>query len=283
LEEIFMLKHTVSTTRRTFFKYLGAGTAATALLGQDMLSAHATSTQFVTESNHEGAGINVLLAHGAYADASSWSKVIMLLQAKGYTVLAPEMPLSSLQDDIDVVRQAFASLSGPTILVGHSYAGAVITNVGVGASNLLSLVYTTAFAPEAGESIADINARFSAPPGASHVVPSYRKGYIWVDPAAFPNNFLQDVDKDEARVLAVVQKPATPAIFSAPSGTPAWKQVPSWCLISKYDRMINPDAERFMARRIGAKAYEVPSSHASPVSHPHDVVKLIVAASQKRH
>lgn len=278
-----MFTHNVNASRRNFFKMVGAGTVATAFLGQNMLSAHATSTQHMTESNHSGAGINVLLAHGAYADASSWSKVIMLLQARGYNVLAPEMPLSSLQDDIDVVRQAFASLSGPTILVGHSYGGAVITNVGVNAPNLLSLVYTTAFAPEAGESIADIVARFSTPPGTAHLVPSYRKGYIWVDPVAFPDNFIQDVNKDEARALAVVQKPATPAVFSAPSGTPAWKQVPSWCLISEYDRMINPDAERFMAKRIGAKAYEVPSSHASPVSHPQDVVKLIVAASQKSH
>ncbi len=278
-----MFKHNVSTTRRNFFKFLGAGTAATALLGQNMLSAHAASTQSVTESNHEGAGINVLLVHGAYVDASSWNKVIPLLQQRGYTVLAVQIPMSSLQDDIVVTRQALASLSGPTILVGHSYGGAVITNAGTDAHNLLGLVYTTAFAPEAGESIRDINARFSVPPGTSHIVPSYRKGYIWVDPAAFPNNFMQDVDKDEARVLAVVQKPAVPAVFSAPSGAPAWKQVPSWCLISAHDRMINPDVECFMARRIGARAYEVASSHASPVSHPQDVVKLIVAASQKSH
>ncbi len=278
-----MSKDTSSTNRRDFFKTLGAGTAATAFLGQNVLSAHAASTQHVTENKRSGAGINVLLIHGAYADASSWSKVIMPLQDKGYNVLAPEIPLSSLQDDIDVARQAFASLTGPTILVGHSYGGAIITNVGVGAPNLLSLVYTTAFAPEAGESIVDIASKFSTPPGSSYVVPSYRKGYIWVDPVAFPDNFLQDVGKDEARALAVVQKPIVPACFATPSGIPSWKYVPSWCLISKYDRMINPDVERFMARRIGAKAYEVPSSHASPVSHPQDVVKLILAASQKSH
>jgi pimeloyl-ACP methyl ester carboxylesterase len=278
-----MFKHISSTTRRDFCKVLGAGTAATAFLGQNVLSVHAASTQHVSENERSGAGINVLLIHGAYADASSWSKVITPLQHKGYNVLAPEIPLSSLQDDIDVARQAFASLSGPTILVGHSYGGAIITNVGVGAPNLLSLVYTTAFAPEAGESIVDIASRFSTPPGSSHVIPSYRTGYIWVDPVAFPDNFLQDVGKDEARALAVVQKPIVPACFATPSGTPSWKQVPSWCLISMYDRMINPDVERFMARRIGAKAYEVPSSHASPVSHPQDVVKLIVAASQKSH
>ena len=276
-----MSQHDSNTTRRNFFKLLGAGTAATAFLSQNMLSARVADAQQGTENSHAGAGINVLLVHGAYVDASSWNKVTPLLQRKGYNVLAVQIPLSSLQDDTDVTRQALASLSGPTILVGHSYGGAVINNVGTDARNVIGLVYTTAFSLEEGESIADVASKFPAPPGSKYVVPSYRKGYIWVDPVAFPSNFMQDVDRKEARVLAEVQKPATPEVFTSPSGPPAWKQHPSWCLVSEYDRMINPDVERFMAKRIGATTYEVPSSHASPVSHPQDVVKLIVAASQK--
>ena len=128
--------------------------------------------------------------------------------------------MSSLQDDIDTTRQALASLSGPTVVVGHSYGGSVITNAATAASNLLGLVYIAAFAPDAGESVGIIDAKFSPPQGSSHVVPAYRTGYIWVDPAAFPNNFAQDVENDEARALAVVQKPIAPICFGTPSGVP---------------------------------------------------------------
>lgn len=278
-----MFKQFSSTTRRDFCKMLGAVAATTAFLGQSTLSSHAESVQNVTESHHSGEGINVLLVHGAFADASSWSKVIPSLQDRGFNVLAVQNSLSSLEDDVTTTRQALASLSGPTILVGHSYGGSVITNAGTTATNLLGLVYIAAFAPDAGESVEAIDTEFPAPPGSSHIALSYRSGYIWVDPSAFPANFAQDVEKEEARVLAVVQKPIAPACFGAPSGVPAWKKVPSWYLVSTYDRMINPDAERFMARRMNAKTYEVASSHASLVSHPQDVVKLIVAASQKSH
>ena len=167
-----------------------------------------------------GAGINVLLVHGAFVDASSWSKVIPLLQGQGFNVLAVQNPNTSLEDDIATTSQAFASLTGPTILVGHSYGGNVISNVGGNAENVLSLVYIAAYAPEEGESIQSINAHFPAPPLAMHLVPSYRSGFIWIDPAAFPQNFLQDVERMEARALAVAQKPIAPGCFAAPSGAP---------------------------------------------------------------
>ena len=278
-----MFKHVSSTTRRDFCKTLGAVAATTAFLSQTSLSVHAQSTQDMVENHHSGAGINVLLVHGAFADASSWNKVIPSLQDKGFNVLAVQNPLSSLEDDVATTRQALASLSGPTILVGHSYGGFVISNAGATASNLLGLVYIAAFAPDAGESVGSIDAKYPTPPGSNHVRPSYRNGYIWVNPADFPENFAQDLEKDEARVLAIVQKPIAPACFGTPSGIPAWKKVPSWYLVSTHDRMIDPDAERFMAKRMNAKTYEVASSHASLVSHPQDVVKLIIAASQKSH
>ncbi len=260
-----MFHNDSTTSRREFVKRVGAAAGATLLLGQSAFTAHAASSQQVRPSHPSGAGINVLLVHGAFVDASSWSKVIPLLQARGYHALAV---------------QALASLSGPTILVGHSYGGNVISNVGGNAQNVLSLVYIAAYAPEEGESIQSINAHFPAPPLGKHVVPSYRAGFIWVDPAAFPQNFIQDVETTEARALAVAQKPIVPGCFGAPSGSPTWKQVPSWYLVSTNDRAIHPDAERFMARRMKATTREIDSSHASPVSHPQEVFDLIVAASQ---
>jgi hypothetical protein len=262
---------TAITTRRTFVKRVGVLAGAPLFLGQTTLSAHAESSREVEPSHPSGAGINVLLVHGAFVDASSW-KVIPFLQASGYNALAIQIPLESFEEDITTTEQALASLAGPTILVGHSYAGSVISNVRHNVSNLVGLVYVAAFAPEEGESISDINAHFPPPPLSNHIVPSYRSGFLWVDPPAFPENFIQDVQRAEARALAVVQKPIAPGCFSVPSGFPLWKRVPSWYLVSKHDRAINPDAERFMTR-------EIASSHASPVSHPEEVFDLIVAAA----
>ena len=149
IEEI-MFKKDATTTRREFVKSVGALAGATLLLGQTTLSAHAESSREVEPSHPSRAGINVLLAHGAYVDASNWSKVIPLLQAKGYNTLAVQLPLASFQEDVTTTEQALASLTGPTILVGHSYAGSVISNVGSHVSNLVGLVYVAAFAPEEG-------------------------------------------------------------------------------------------------------------------------------------
>lgn len=227
-----------------------------------------------------GAGINVLLVHGAFVDASSWSNVIPLLQKQEYRVLAVQNPATSFADDIQTTRQALASLSGPTILVGHSYGGAVISNVGVGASNVVALVYIAAYAPDEKETIFDLNGKFPATPVVAHFVPAYLPGFVWIDPAAFPENFVQDIPEIEAQVLAVAQKPIALACFSVPSGVPAWKQVPSWYLVSSNDRTLHPEAERFMAKRIGATVREIPANHASPVSHPQEVFELIEAASE---
>jgi len=272
-----------TSTRRTFCKHLGAAAATTFFLGTHTLSAHADSHRDATFRHSEGAGINVLLVHGAFVDASSWIGVIPLLQAQGYNVLAVQNALTSFEEDVQVTRQALASFSGPTILVGHSYGGAVITNAGTGAPNLHSLVYIAAVAPDEGESVIGIAKRFPTPPLTAHIVPSYRQGYNWVDPAFFPQDFVQDIAVAQARALAVVQKPITQACFTAKSGPPAWKKVPSWYLVSGNDRVINVDSERFMAKRIGATTRQIASSHASPVSHPRAVFEIIVAAAQGAH
>lgn len=276
-----MLLNTILTsTRRTFCKHIGAAVATTFFVGAHTFSAHAASHQGGQSRHAPGTGINVLLVHGAWVDASSWIGVIPLLQAQGYNVLAVQNALTSLEEDVNVTRQALASLTGPTIVVGHSYGGVVITNASTGAPNLHSLVYIAAVAPEEGESVMSIAEQFPTPPITAHVVPSYRQGYNWVDPAFFPQDFVQDIAVAQAQALAVVQKPITPACFTAKSGPPAWKTVPSWYLISGNDRAINVDSERFMARRIGATTRQIASSHASPVSHPQEVFEIIVAAAQ---
>ncbi len=267
-------------SRRTLFKHLGVAATATAL-GSGLqalspLNVHANEGPAVKTS-----GKNVVLVHGAFADASSWNDVTVLLQQAGYQVIAVELPLASLADDIDVTRQALASLSGPTVLVGHSYGGAVITGAGASASNVISLVYIAAFAPAEGETIADLNGRYPAAFGAKYIVPSYRKDFVWIDPPFFPEVFVEDIDVRQARALAASQKPIAGANFAEKAGPAAWQHLPSWYLVSQQDKAINPDLERWMAKRINATTREIQSSHASLISHPRAVAETILAATKE--
>ena len=215
----------------------------------------------------------VVLVHGAFVDGSSWSKVIQILQASGHDVIAVQPGLVGLDEDIAITRGVLEAQGGPTVLVGHSYGGMVITGAGVGAPRVISLVYVAAFAPDQGESLPEAVAGFPAAPGNAHYIPDYREGFLRVDPAAYPQVFMQDVDPAEARALA--------AAFGAKSGPPAWRTVPSWYLISGDDRMINPDAERKMATRIGATTTVLQgASHASPIARPREVALAIQAAAQ---
>ena len=226
----------------------------------------------------------VVLVHGAFADGSSWRTVIRLLQGEDYQVIAVQLDLEALADDIATVRAALAALGSPTVLVGHSYGGAVISGAGIDAPHVISLVYVAAFAPDEGESLGDAVAGFPAAPGNEHVIPDYRPGFLRVDPAAYPQVFMQDVDKVEARALAVTQKPLAEAIFGMKAGKPAWRRLPSWYLVSADDRMINPDAERAMAARMGATTTTIRGAgHASLVSHPGEVSKAISAAGLVRN
>ena len=276
-----MFKNTPNTTRRTFVKGVGAVAATALFAGKNQLLAHASTSQEGVQHATPGNGINVLLVHGAFVDASSWSLVIPLLQASGYHVLAVQNPTTSLADDIDVTSQALATLSGPTILVGHSYGGAVITNIGPAASNVRALVYIAAFAPDQGETVFQATENFAQAPGPGHILPSYRSGFLWVDPAFFPTDFMQDVNQIQANALTAVQKPIAQACVGAVTGVPAWKSIPSWYLVSAHDRMINPDAEHFMAQRMNATTQVIQSSHASPVSHPYEVYQPILAATRR--
>jgi pimeloyl-ACP methyl ester carboxylesterase len=223
----------------------------------------------------------IVLVHGAFADASSWSKVIPLLQAAGHPVVAVQLGLAALAEDIDLTRSVLAAQDGPTVLVGHSYGGMVITGATVGAPHALSLVYVAAFAPDHGESVSDVVAGFPAAPGNAHYIPDYREGFLRVDPAAYPHVFMQDVTPVEARALAATQKPAAAAAFGAKSGEPAWRTLPTWYLVAEDDRMINPDAERTMATRMGATTISLRgASHAAMLSHPGAVADAIQAAAR---
>jgi pimeloyl-ACP methyl ester carboxylesterase len=236
-------------------------------------------------SNREGGTMqakpHVILVHGAFADASSWSTVIQHLQAVRYTVIAVQIELASLAEDIDRTRTVLTAQGGPTVLVGQGYGGAVITAAATGSPQALSLVYVAAFAPDQGESSLESVAGFPAPPCSAHYIPDYRPGFARLDPAAFPQCFMQDVPLARARALAVTQKPAAQVIFATKLGPVAWRTLPSWYLVSEDDRMINPDAERHTAKRMGATTIVVRgSSHASPVSHPDEVADAIKAASR---
>jgi pimeloyl-ACP methyl ester carboxylesterase len=224
---------------------------------------------------------NVVLVHGAFADGSSWSRVIQILQAAGHRAVAVQLDLASLAEDIAITRAVLAAQDGPTVLVGHSYGGMIITGAGQGAPQVLSLVYVAAFAPEEGESVPAAVAGFPAAPGAAYYIPDSRPGFLRVDPAAYPQVFMQDVPLLEARALAATQRPAAAAAFGAKSGPPAWHTLPSWYLVAEDDRMINPDAERDMAQRMGATTIGLRgASHAAMISRPAEVAAAIQAAAR---
>lgn len=223
---------------------------------------------------------NIVLVHGAWADGSSWSSVIQQLQEAGYTVTAVQLPLTSLDDDVATVRGVLANQTGDTILVGHSYGGAVITQLGADAPNVVGLVYIAAFAPDEGETLGALTGSGEPPAGTSAIRPD-AQGFLWLDPAGFVEYFAADVDPIQAQVLASVQKPifAASLVGDQAFGTPAWSLLPSWYLVATDDQMIPPDAERLMAQRIGATVVEVASSHVPMISHPNEVTSLILSAA----
>jgi pimeloyl-ACP methyl ester carboxylesterase len=222
---------------------------------------------------------NVVLVHGAWADGSSWSKVIAILQKQGFNVAAAQLPLTSLDDDMTVTRNLLAAQKGPTVLVGHSYGGVVITGAANGAPNVTALVYIAAFALDEGESIEGLSKQGPPPAGAAQVRADDH-GFLWIDPPGFPQAFAADVDLAEARIMAVTQRPLSVRSFTAKSGPPAWKHIPSWYLVSKNDQMIPPQAEEAMAKRMGATILGVAASHASMVSHPQEVADIIILAAE---
>jgi len=222
--------------------------------------------------------VSVVLVHGAFADASSWRRVIPILEKDGFTVTAVQNPLKSLADDVATTKRVIDSQKENVILVGHSYGGAVITDAAAGNSKVKGLVYVAAFAPDAGEALGGLIERFSPSPLATALVPD-SAGFLYIDRSKFQEVFANDLTKDEAALLASTQKPIAGAIFGESLKAAAWKTIPSWYVVSTQDNAINPDLERFMAKRIGAEAKEIKASHVSFISNPAEVAKVVEAAA----
>ncbi len=221
----------------------------------------------------------IVLVHGFWGGAAQWSKVILELNRLGYTDLhAVENPLTSLADDAERTRKMVKQISGPVVLVGHSYGGAVITEAG-DLPNIKALVYIAAFAPDAGESPGGISQ--AKPPAAFENIAPDSDGYLWIKPDKFRDSFCQDLTADEALIMAVTQKAPLGSTFGDTVSDPAWKKKPCYYQVSTADRMIHPDNERMMAARMKpVKQIELDASHASLASHPVDVAALIVEAAK---
>ena len=220
---------------------------------------------------------NIVLVHGAWADGSCWSGVIERLQAEGYTVTAPQFPLTSLADDVARLRQVLARQDGPTIVAGHSYGGQVMTALAEDAPNVIGLVYVAAFGLDQGESLGALLSQGPPTPALVHKSVDER-GFVWLSEEDFTKHFAADVDDVKAKVMFAVQQPLAASTFEDVMGVPAWKSLPSWYLVATNDEAIPPDAERTFAERMGATKVEVPASHVAMVSHPKEVAQLIQMA-----
>lgn len=221
---------------------------------------------------------NIVLVHGAWADGSSWSRVIPILKGAGHKIISVQLPLHSLADDVATVKRAIQLVDGATLVVGHSYGGFVITNAAYNNSNVTGLVYIAAFAPDEGESLSNFIDLAALPPG---LLVFDSGGFAYINPDMFHQAFAQDINTTEAGVMAIVQKPANQSVLAEKSGPPAWKQLPTWYQVSENDNMIPPDAERKFAERMNATTISINASHASLVSHPDEIASLILNAATK--
>jgi pimeloyl-ACP methyl ester carboxylesterase len=222
---------------------------------------------------------NIVLVHGAWADGSCWSAVIERLQAQGHTVTAPQFPMGALADDVARLRQVLGRQDGPTVVVGHSYGGQIMTALGTDAPNVTGLVYVAAFGLDEGESIGALLAQGPPTPAIAHLEID-EQGYAWLPEDDFVAHFAVDVDPVKAKVMHAVQQPLAGSALEETMGAPAWKSLPSWYLVAANDEAIPPDAERQFAARMEATTVEVPSSHVAMVSRPDDVAELIQSAAR---
>jgi pimeloyl-ACP methyl ester carboxylesterase len=255
--------------RRSFSTVLLAGAAATLL--PRALFAQPTQAK-------PGAGIrNVVLVHGAYADGSCWADVIAALQKAGLRATAVQNPLTSLADDVAATRRILALQDGPTVLVGHSWAGTVISEAGIDAK-VAALVYVAARAPDAGEDFAALAGKYPTPPANAGRVTA--DGFIQLSEDAFVHDFAGDLDPARARVLAAVQGRVAEALFKSRTTQAAWHARPTFYAISTQDRTITPELQRFLAGRMKARTIELAASHVSMLSHPKEIANLILEATR---
>ncbi|CAE6703167.1 hypothetical protein R69927_03139 [Paraburkholderia domus] len=223
---------------------------------------------------------NVVLVHGAFVDGSSWNGVVAKLQQKGYHVSSVQNPLTSLADDVAATRRVLARQDGPTILVGHSWGGVVITEAGANAPNVAGLVYVAAIAPDLHESTMDLMKR-AAPMPANQGITADPTGFLWLDRSKYHADFAADVPENLTRVLSAAQQPIAATAFSETVSHVAWKEKPSWYVLTTKDRAVSPAVEKFMADRMGAKVIPIASSHLAPVSHAAAVADVIDRAARE--
>ncbi|WP_117190411.1 alpha/beta hydrolase [Rhizobium terrae] len=219
---------------------------------------------------------NIVIVHGALADGSGWRKATEILEKRGFNVTIVQQPITSLADDIAATNRVLDLQDGPVLLVGHSYGGMVITEAGH-SPNVAGLVYVAAFQPDKGESL--IGLASSKPASGMNIRETKDGKYLYINPAAFANDFAADLPKDEAAFLAKSQVFASKDAFTARTGEPAWKVKKSWSIVATEDRSINPDLERQMAKRAGSEITEIKASHAVFASRPEEVANVIEMAA----
>ena len=219
----------------------------------------------------------VVLVHGAWADGSSWARVIGPLKARGFEVFAAPLPLTSLPDDVEALDRTLARAQGPVVLAGHAYAGAVIGESR--AENTQALVYVTALAPDDGETVAEVFNRAEHHPRAPQLTPD-ANGLLWLPEESFAAAFAQNATPEEQVILAATQRPLAAACITVPVSRPRWKDLPTWFLIAESDRMIPPETQRFMADRMGARVHAKALDHTPSLTAPAAVVDIILEAAQ---
>lgn len=220
---------------------------------------------------------NVVLVHGAWADGSSWSKLLPLLQAEGLHAVAVQNPLSSIADDVASTNRLINAQDGPVLLVGHSYGGAVITEAGNN-PKVAGLVYVAAFAPDEGETLGGMAQAFPAPPLFSEIKP-IEDGYLLLTPKGVRESFGQDLSPEEQNLVLAVQGATQGAILATPIKKAAWHEKPSWFVIASNDRAIAPEQEISTAKRMGSKTLTLSSSHLPMLSHPEEVAEFVIEAA----
>ena len=221
--------------------------------------------------------LSVVLVHAAWADASSWNKIIPPLQRKGMQVVAVQVPLTSLSDDVAAVRRILKRVNGPVVLVGHSYGGAVITAAGSGNLNVKALVYIAAMAPAEGETVGELLHRAPPHAGAPALVPD-EDGFLWMSAKGFVDALAHESSAEDAALMAATQKPISINCVQAPMTRPAWKEKLSWFLLAERDRMIAPETQRFMAHRAGSHILARELDHTPLASAPDQVLAIITEA-----
>ena len=219
----------------------------------------------------------VVLVHAAWADASSWNKIIPLLQRKGMEVVAVQIPLTSLSDDVAAVRRVLKKMNGPVVLAGHSYGGAVITAAGSEDANVKALVYIAAMAPDAGETVGQLLHRAASHASAPTLVPD-EDGFLWMSAKGFADAVAHESPVENAAVMAATQKPIAVICLGERMSKPAWREKPSWFLVAERDRMIAPETQRFMAHRTGGHVLAMEVDLTPRASAPGRVVAIIADA-----